>query len=113
MILVVGSRCPDIPQSFGGAPIVATSSCIAIGCKAEVDGPTRFVLAYADEFTSAEEPAFVGQLEAPDGVVALETVYGDRIAEQRLASFAAEISVWTNDCSEPDEVTIVIACTGG
>jgi len=108
LVLIVGSRKADIPRSFDGALITATSSCIAIGCRAEDDGPTRLGLGSTDEESLKVEPAFVAQLETPDGVVAIETVFGARLAECPVHGSAAKILVWVNNDIEPDEILIAV-----
>jgi len=106
LVLVVGSKNADIPPSLHGALIAATSSCIAIGCKAEDDGLSRLALESADITYFDIEPAFVTQLETPEGVVAIETVFGERVAEHPTPSSTTRIIIWVNDDMEPDEILI-------
>jgi hypothetical protein len=108
LILVVGSKHPVVPSTFGNGLVAGTSSCIAIGCKAEDDGPTKFTLGSVDELSTLLKPTFTGRLEVPDRMVALETVYGDRIVEQLVQSCSVTVMVWLNDGVEPDEVIVAV-----
>jgi len=108
LILVVGSSKVAIPQSFDGALIAATSSCIAIGCKAEDDGPSRIALEAAGLSSIDSEPAFVTRLDTPGGVVSLETVLGERIVDHPAHIPTSKIIIWVNDDSEPDEILIAV-----
>src|SRR4051812_3608583 len=94
LILVVGSNQPEIPRSFGNSVIASTSSCVAVGCRSESDGPTRFLLGADGDVKLREAPAFTGILQTPDHVVALETVEGTRIAQYAVHSNAPVIRVW-------------------
>jgi hypothetical protein len=106
LILVVGATKVDIPASFDGALIVATDTCVAIGCKAEDDGPSRFALKTIGFGHLDRNPAFVGWLKTPNGTVALETVFGERLAEHPAPSPSARITIWVNDDTEPDEILV-------
>lgn len=108
LILVVGSRKVEVPQSFNGALIASTDTCIAVGCKAEDDGPSRVSLRSIETVSSADDPAFVGWLSTSDRVVALETVFGERIVEIPTPQSTTRILIWVNDDKEPDEILIGI-----
>jgi hypothetical protein len=108
LILVVGSSLPEIPRSFGDSIVASTSTCVAVGCRSESDGPTRFLLGTEGDITLNGAPAFAGKLQTPDHVVALETVEGTRVAQQAVHSDVVVIRVWVNDLSEPDEVMVAI-----
>jgi hypothetical protein len=109
LILVVGSIRPEVPRSFERSIIASTSSCIAVGCRAQSDGPTCFLLGSDGEVKPRGAPAFTGKLQTPDHVVALETVEGARIAQQVVHSECVVIRVWVNDSFEPDQVMVSIA----
>ena len=108
LVLVVGSKNAQIPETFGGGLIAVTSTCIAIGCKAEDDGPSRLALESSDTALSNGQPAFAGRLDTPEGVVAIETVFGERIAEHPVGGLTSQILVWVNDDVEPDEILIAV-----
>ena len=108
LVLVMGSATGDIPDNFGETLIVATDSCIAVGCQAEDDGPTRFWLGRNEELSLDGAPSFTRNLDTPDGYVAIRTIMGDDIARIEVSDKSTFISVWVNHPQEPDEVKIGI-----
>jgi hypothetical protein len=84
LLLVMGQPGRKIPESMGGAGIASTDSCIAIGCKADVDGETKVVLGPAQEVDPGSAPAFRGRLATPGGKVLVRTVLGTCVLEMSL-----------------------------
>ncbi len=106
VILISEPGKGDVPPSLSGSLIAATDSCIAVGCRAEVDGPTEFVLGAIEDVDNGEPPTFSGALETPHGIVSLQNVYNESIAEMAVASTQTAVSIWLNDPNGPDKVVV-------
>jgi hypothetical protein len=109
MVVVVGSNEFDVPQAFGASLIAATASCIAVGCKSSVDGPTQFVLGQRNEVDPGRVPNFESVLDTFLGFVSVQSVLHQTILEMRTSSNRTRISIWVNDLREPDLVILGVA----
>lgn len=97
----------DVPESIRGAALIAaTPSCIAVGCRAEVDGDTEFTLGPGQEVDPGYSPAFDGTLETPSRVLAIRSVLGEIILKVAVPQQRTRILVWTNDATAPNEVIV-------
>jgi hypothetical protein len=95
------------PMSMNGQLVAGTSSCIAIGCHAEVDGPTELVLGRILEVDPGYEPVFEGVLDAPSGQLVVNSVNGDIYARlPLLRTFKAQVTVWADQPHDPKRVII-------
>ena len=103
----------DIPESVGDSLVVATKSCVAIGCKAEDDGETEITLGNEYPDTLNLYPAFEGRLPTPSGVLCVRSVYGDNILELRTATAETQVQVWVNHAKEPDRIYIMVGGVSG
>jgi hypothetical protein len=101
------SRC-DIPETMAGSLIAATSSCIAVGCRSEVDDETEFTLGATREVDPGDHPAFEGVLKTPHRKIAIRSVFGQTILEAPVRQEQTTVRVWVNDPKEPDRVTVGI-----
>ncbi len=108
LLLVVDHAGGKIPESMHGAAIASTDSCIAVGCKADVDGETEIVLGPAREVDPGGPPAFSGRLATTSGRVSVRTVLGTSLVEMPVSAAETVVQIWTNDPREPDRVVIGI-----
>jgi hypothetical protein len=84
----------------------STSSCVAIGCQHEQDGPTRITLSSIAGPTPAESLIFDAVLNTPSGMVIVETVVCTRLLEQAVPSSQTRVRVWTDGRPWPDALVI-------
>lgn len=96
----------EVPRSLGHSLVAATSSCIAVGCRSEVDGPTEFTLGSIKEVGIVSPPAFSGVLQTPHRVVVVQTIFNEPILEMLVPSEQTGVSIWLNDPSEPDKIIV-------
>lgn len=102
----------EIPSMADGLPIFATNTCIAIGCRSEFDGPTKFSLGPIEEFNHKILPSFDGKLLVPNRKIALQTVFQKIIIEKDVKSSVILIKIWINDVFEPDNIFVGYADIG-
>ncbi len=108
VVLVTDPSNGEIPRTLGGSLIAATSSCVAIGCRSEVDGETEFTLGTTREVDPGNRPAFEGELKTPSRKIAVRSVLGQTILEAPVQQEQTTIRVWLNDPKEPDRVIVGI-----
>lgn len=96
----------DVPPNISGRLIVSSLSCIAIGCRSEIDGETRFLLGRPEEVDPGKPPVFRGSLITPSQKVVLRTVLGNTLLEILSNGEMSNVQVWANDSIEPDEISI-------
>jgi len=101
-----GGMPPDLMQ---GSLIAATSSCIAVGCMSDSNGPTEITLGSGQDVGSRDNPAFEGELETPSKVVAVRTVLHETILQAPVPRPRTKVRVWVNHPTEPDRVFIGVA----
>lgn len=108
LLLVAGTGGGEIPESFGGAMIASTSTCIAIGCRSEADGETEVILGRAEEIDPGDNPCFEDFLETPTRRILIRTVLGDTLLEAPVPDVRTGLRIWLNDNAEPDRIMIGI-----
>lgn len=109
LILVMDPTARDIPRSMGDLLVSATTSVVAIGCRAEVDGETEVRLGNDWEVDLGTAPAFIGPLDVPTGIVSVRTVLGEEILLQKVGRRRVTLRVWTDDSSEPTLIGIGVS----
>jgi hypothetical protein len=98
-----GGRVPEIgPQ---GA-LWWTSSCIAVGTRMELDGPTRITLGRRAVVAPARAPNLEMRLATPSGRVVVALSDTRAVLSEFVRGQTALLSVWINDPREPDEIVI-------
>jgi hypothetical protein len=110
IILLEDSGGGSVPNSIGSKLVVATESCVVIGCRAESDGSTKITIGTDGEVALQSLPIFEGRLSTPSKVLILSTVDGTRLFERSVPQSFTNLRVWANDPNEPDE--IVVGITG-
>lgn len=104
--LIVDFGGGDIPKSMAGALVSTTPSCIAVGCRSDIDGETSFVLSDLELVNQSQQPVFSGVLETLSRRLTLRTVSGEIFLETPVPRFLTEINMWANDPVEPDQIII-------
>jgi hypothetical protein len=98
-----GGKVPDfVPEQL----VLATSSCISVGCLTFADGATEITLGPAGEVSPGASPAFDEELETPNRAVTVSTVEWENLLEERVLSATTRVRIWVNHPIEPDKVTI-------
>lgn len=108
LVLVADPSGGEIPETMAGSLIASTSSCIAVGCRSDVDGETEFTLGSTREVDPGNRPAFEGKLNTPNRKIAVRSVLGQTILEATVPQQQTTVRVWVNDPKEPDKVIVGI-----
>jgi hypothetical protein len=108
LILIEDLGGGEVPASMGGSLVVSTDSCIAVGCRSDVDGDTQFTLGETHDVDPGGHPIFRGLLKTPNRRVALVSVIGQVILEAAVLQQQTIVRVWVNHPSEPDHVIVGI-----
>lgn len=107
MVLIADRRGEiDVPDAMPRSRIAATSSCIAIGCKAEMDGETEITMGAALEIDPGDRPVFDGILATPSRAVAVWTVEWNSILDAPVPTLQTRVRVWSNHPREPDKLIV-------
>jgi hypothetical protein len=106
LVLICDPEEAEIPKSMEGGIIASTSSCIAVGCRAEIDGETEIVLGSVSEVDPDDEPIFQGHLKTPSYKIAVQTALDETILEMPVRDRQTAVRVWVNNRREPDKVII-------
>lgn len=106
LVLIADLDDVDIPQTMGGAILSSTKTCIAVGCRSEIDGPTEFKLGLAKDVDPGGEPSFQGIVKTPNHKIAIRSVLGQKILELPVPRAETKILLWLNDFHEPDKVIV-------
>jgi hypothetical protein len=107
LILVTDSAgFHSVPETMGGALVVSTGSCIAVGCQSEVDGDTELTVGGPEAVEHRGTLAFRGELETPSHNVSVKTVLGETVLEVPTERDRTQVCVWVNHTSEPDKIFI-------
>ena len=106
VFFITGSDTKDMPEIVRGSSIWSTPSCIAVGCKPDVDGETRIAIGASERVGFAAKPAFDGELQTPNQVVSVDIVPGKKVLEQPVSGTSTRIRIWVNHPVEPNDVAI-------
>ena len=103
LTLITGGPTAAVPRDIEpGEGVVSTSSCIAVVCFPEVDGPTNISLGPGPE----AKPAFTGFLDTPSHKLAVWTVEWRKLLEAKVPTSRTNIRIWRNHPRWPTEVVI-------
>lgn len=108
LILVEDSNGGDIPTSMNRSLVAATNSCIAVGCRTEVDGETEINFEHCSNIDTGDQLEFEGLLQTPSRKIVVRTTHGVTLLEMPVAATETKLRIWANDPNEPDRLTIGI-----
>jgi hypothetical protein len=98
----------DVPADTSAAPVLSTANCASLWTVHEVDGPTTLVLCETYDGDDCKL-IFQGSLTATGRKLGFSTSSGERIIEVDLDDEVAEVTVYSNDPSEPTKIVCVAA----
>ena len=111
LVFLLDPKSGTIPQSMDGLLIASTESCVAIGCRAEVDGSTKVTIGDIDLVNPGYEPAFDGEIETPSKALEIQSVLGTKLLNALVQGERTRVAIWVNDSREPDEIIVGILVT--
>jgi hypothetical protein len=106
VVLVEDALGGQLPETMRESLIVATTSCVAVGCLSEQDGETEFTLGASHEVDPRTHPAFQGVLSTPSRKIRVVSVLGQPILETAVMRDSTTVRIWVNDPTEPDKIII-------
>ncbi|MFM9884480.1 MAG: hypothetical protein ACKVQT_15760 [Burkholderiales bacterium] len=97
----------EIADNTGAALVTSTSSSIAIGTLAQMDGTTtvRLDRAFA---APGGTLAFDGTLDTPGKRVAIIASGADEMLSMEVSHGCSQVRIWVNDLSEPSLILIEV-----
>lgn len=110
VVLIADEETENVPETMAGRAVASTSSCVAVGVRNDLDGPTTIRLCDSTDLTTGETPVvqlFSGNLAIPSGTLTVESVLGENIFS-RETSAAVHVTIFGNEPNEPSEVLIAL-----
>jgi hypothetical protein len=107
LVLVMDIHSGLVPEEMGTNLVSATESCIAVGCRAECDGPTEIHFGNAQELSPSDLMVFDGDIATPRKKLALCSVLNRELLAADVAGELTHVRVFANDPIEPDRVFVV------
>lgn len=111
LVLVMDSSIGEIPSSIGDALTASTSSCVAVGTLAEMDGETTITLTDSSEGIEPEGLVFDGVLLTPGKELSVCNVEDEKVLTIPVPSSETRVQIFANDINEPDNI-VVLATNG-
>ena len=109
IVVIEDAAGGGVPKTISPGSIIAfTDSCIAVGCRSEVDGDTEFVLGPAAEVDPGYRPVFEGNLTTPSRKVVLKSIFDEVMLQEVVRCSKSSVRIWANDQTEPDMVIVGI-----
>lgn len=106
LIVIEDAQGGEAPEWADGQLILASPSCIFVGCYPEPDGPTQLILGVRHEVDAAGVPAFDGMLETPSRTVAVTTVDREVLLAEDVPGTTTRIRIWPNHDRWPDRIVV-------
>lgn len=111
-LIIVGDPSGDLPETISGRLISSTNTAVAVGTRAEMDGETRIYLLDDEskraQASRAERRVFAGELDLPSLRLTVESTLGETYFERPAPEGKAQLEVWVNHETEPDEIALVL-----
>lgn len=109
VLLLVGREDFTPPTSFGGAPCVATTDCIAVGVRRVDDGPTLAELTDDASADRLRDLVRLGSYEIEsEGLLVLRDIYSREYETVGVEAGAVRVDVLGDDDTEPAHVVLVV-----
>jgi hypothetical protein len=106
-LLVISDRDGWTPPRFEpGVLILASSSCITVGCRIFADGETLVSLGPATELDPGEPPALDGMLATPNRAVVVSTVERHTVLQTSVPDTRTRVRIWVDEPVEPEKVMV-------
>src|SRR5262245_41414321 len=106
LLYIRDAQIRELPRINGDSAYWVTTSCVAVSCLPDADGPTRITMGPESQVVKKWAPVFDGNLTIPSGSVVVETVLGEIILQSHVPSSTIRVRIWTNGHRDTDEVTI-------
>ena len=94
------------PRPVRGEQILATPSCVSVGCLAFMDGETEVTLGRSADVAPPFAPAFDGMIATPNRAIIVSTVENEAILREPVPDVQSRVRIWVNRPQEPDIVIV-------
>lgn len=108
IVLVEDLNGGDVPTSTDTSLVLATDSCITVGCRAEDDGETEIILKQGSHVDTDDQLVFEGLLQTPSRKVVVRTIQNVTLLEMPVTTTETKLRIWVNDSTEPDHITVCV-----
>lgn len=108
LILIMDPEVAILPESMAHNLVASTNSCVAVGTRPALDGPTRVHLSSQSQIHPRLEKVFCGSLETPNKIIKVCGIEGEVELEATVTSERTLIEVWVDDLYEPQNIEIII-----
>jgi hypothetical protein len=102
---ISGGALPDFEE---GKLILATASCVSVGCLMYQDGETELAMGELQEVAFGGAPAFDGILDTPSRSVVISTVEWQTVLQANVPDIKTRIRIWVNHPTEPDRIGVAL-----
>lgn len=107
IIVVADGQDGKVPEIDDlSRPAWATSSCIIVRCRPDVDGPTEIVLGDRAEVDPGLPASFTSALRTPRRAVQLTEVGGELVLELPVATDITRVTIWVSHPEWPEQVIV-------
>jgi hypothetical protein len=96
----------DLPEITAQGASWHTSSCVAVSCLPDCDGPTTIVIGPSEEVGLDRRLVFDGHLPSPSRALIVETVVAQELLRVDAPGRTTRLRVWTNGHEGTDSVII-------
>jgi hypothetical protein len=107
VILVMDFTSGRVPDAMDNKLVLATESCIAVGCRSESDGPTELHLARSREIMPHDALVFDGQILTPSKKLSICSIMNEELLSTEVAATTTHVRVFANHPTEPDRILVV------
>lgn len=108
VLLIMDPKLGIVPDTLGNQRVSSTGSCIAIGTAMEYDKMTTVTLITEPSLAPNERPKFRATIAVPRNMVAVCNVFRQPVLSVPHYANLADVTIWSNDPSEPDRITVLI-----
>ncbi len=106
IVFVLAHSGAGVPTISG--TISSSSSCIAIGTLAEMDGTTRIVLSDEDQEPAGLLDLGIYRLQNIGGAIVVQSANGEDLLRYEVSTEECSVHVYVNRLDEPDEIVLCI-----
>ena len=104
LILIMDSKSKNVPLTLGGGLFGQTDTCIAVGCRSEVDGETNISTGLPECLTGFRSKQFIISTES-NKIITCD-IYGAVYLYIECDTARSEIAVYYDDLFEPKNIYI-------
>jgi hypothetical protein len=107
LLFIRDANIKNLPIVDGNGSVWSTSTCVAVSCMPDCDGPTEIIIGdLSDVQHGAKKLLFDARLETPSKSIVVETVLSQKILERNAPDTTTHVQIWTNGLRDSDKIVI-------